>query len=153
MPRGGYRAQPGVSTLGTLKIKEFALKLNGSPASGASLSMSSASLSTCGVCSDGSSFIVHLILDYLVPECQRLQGIIKRVISTDKKTSAPSKIIPSSANNLTIWYCIRAPISYRSRLFGYPGHHRTPHNYRYYDKGSATSPPILFLLDYDSFGV
>jgi hypothetical protein len=29
MPRSGYRAQPRVSTLGTLKINEFALKLKG----------------------------------------------------------------------------------------------------------------------------
>jgi hypothetical protein len=28
-PEGGYRAQPRVSTLGTLKLNEFALKLKG----------------------------------------------------------------------------------------------------------------------------
>jgi hypothetical protein len=29
MPEGGYRTQPGISTIGTLKMNQFALKLKG----------------------------------------------------------------------------------------------------------------------------
>jgi hypothetical protein len=66
-------------------------------------------------------------------------------------TSAPSEIIPSSINNLTVWYDKRAPISNRLHLFGRPSRYRIPHNDQQYDNRKATPPPILFLLDCDCF--
>jgi hypothetical protein len=61
------------------------------------------------------------------PECQRLHGIVEGVVSSDKMTSTPRKIISSSINNLTVWYGERDPISYRLHLSGNPCHHPTAH--------------------------
>jgi hypothetical protein len=47
--------------------------------------------------------------------------------------------------NLPVWYCERAPISYRSRLLGPLGHHRIIIFTLYYNFKSAF-PLILFLL-------
>jgi hypothetical protein len=90
---------------------------------------------------------------YLVPECQRLHGIIKCVVSADKMTFAPSEMISSSVNNLTVWYGKRAPISHRFHLFGCPSHCRPLHNFRYYHNLDPSLPLILFLSECDSFGV
>jgi hypothetical protein len=65
-----------------------------------------------------------------VPESKRVHGIIKCVISPDKMTSTPSKIISSSVNNLTVWDGERAPIPYSFHLFGIPCRYRIPHIYQ-----------------------
>src|SRR5580704_18564304 len=57
-----------------------------------------------------------------VSECERLHGIIEGVIRANETTSAPSKIITSSVDNLTVWYGERDPISHRLHLFGDPCH-------------------------------
>ena len=67
---------------------------------------------------------------FFVPEGKRLHSIIECIISSDKMTSTPTKIISSSINNLAVWYGERAPISYRLPLFGSPSHCRTTHTYR-----------------------
>jgi hypothetical protein len=89
----------------------------------------------------------------LVPEGQRVHGIIECVVSPNKMTSTPSKIISSSINNLTVWYGESGPISDGLPLFGYPCLYRIPHNYRPYNNKNASSPLILLLLDCDSFCV
>jgi hypothetical protein len=81
---------------------------------------------------------------YLAPECQRFNGIIKRVVSADKMTSPPSKMIPSSINNLSIWYRECAPIAYRLHLFGRPSHCRLSHNFHYYNTLNPAFTLILF---------
>jgi hypothetical protein len=87
---------------------------------------------------------------YLVPECQRLHGIIQCVVSADKMTVTPSEMISSSINDLPVWYCERASISYRSRLLGPPGHHRIYHNLHYYSNRKSAFPLILFCPTADS---
>jgi len=64
-----------------------------------------------------------------VPEVKRLHGIVERVVSANKTTSTPSKIISPSISNLTVWYGKRGPISHRLHLSGPPSHN-IPHNYR-----------------------
>jgi hypothetical protein len=86
-----------------------------------------------------SAFAVHL-----APECQRLHGIIKCVVSADKMPSPPSKMIPSSINNLSIWYSERAPISYRLHLFGRPSHSRLSHNFHFYNTLHSAFTLVLF---------
>jgi hypothetical protein len=90
---------------------------------------------------------------YLAPECQRLHGIIKCVVSADKMTSPPSKMIPSSINNLSIWYSERAPISYRLHLFGCPSHCPLSHNFQYYNTRNSSFTLILFLSNCHPFAL
>jgi hypothetical protein len=59
----------------------------------------------------------------LVSECQRLHSIVESVVGANETTSTPSKIIPSSVDNLTVRYGECEPVSYRLHLFGHPCHH------------------------------
>jgi hypothetical protein len=64
-------------------------------------------------------------------------------------TSAPSKIISSSINNLTVWNRESGPIPYCSHLFGAPCRYRIPHIDHHYYNTNATSSLILSWFDWD----
>jgi hypothetical protein len=81
---------------------------------------------------------------FFVPESKRVHGIIKCVISPDKMTSTPSKIISSSVNNLTVWDGERARIPYSFHFFGIPCRYRIPHIYQEYDNKTQPLRPYFF---------
>jgi hypothetical protein len=62
-------------------------------------------------------------------------------------TSAPSKIISSSINNLTVWNRESGPIPYCLHLFGAPCRYRIPHIDHHYYNTNATSLLILSWFD------
>jgi hypothetical protein len=64
-------------------------------------------------------------------------------------TATPSEMISSSINTLPVWYYERAPISYRLRLLGPPGHGRIYNNLHYYSNLKSAFRLILFLSDND----
>jgi hypothetical protein len=66
-------------------------------------------------------------------------------------TSAPSKMISPSKNNLTVWHSERAPIS-RSLLFsGFSARWRPFHTYHsFHTSASALSAPTIFRLRFIS---
>jgi hypothetical protein len=84
-------------------------------------------------------------------EYQRLHGIIERIVSAHKMTSAPSKMISPSKDNLTVWHSERAPISRRLLFSGFPAHWRPFHNYHSLHTSSpAFSARTIFGLQFIS---